>query len=222
MRYFIGDTETTGLKKAKPVEIAFMEVDPHTLEPGQVWTSLIDPEILIEPGAQAIHGITAEMVANEPTMEEYVEVVLGGRIEGPCTLIGHNVSFDKPFFKPIMDVEATFCSLALCRRLFPTGTENHKLGTMKEHLSLTGGEAHRALGDVLTVHQMLQLLLPQTGKTLLEHLQVTAHTIYEMPWGEHKGKALMDVPASYRTWLLKSNIDDDLRRSLMQLRAAGI
>lgn len=222
MRYFIGDTETTGLKRAKVVELAFIEIDPETMEIMQSWESLIDPEIPIEPGAQAIHGITAEMVADAPTIEEYVSVILGSRFEEPCVLAGHNVQFDKPFFEPVMRIEQTFCSLALCRRLFPTGPANHKLGTMKAYLELEGGPEHRAMGDVLTVHQMLRKLLPTTGKTLLQHLQVPAHTVYTMPWGDHQGKALMDVPLQYRTWLLSINIDADLRRSLMQLRAAGI
>jgi DNA polymerase III epsilon subunit-like protein len=222
MRYFIGDTETTGLKKAKAVEVAFIEVEPETFEILSSWESFIDPEIPIEPGAQAIHGITAEMVADAPTIEEYVSVILGRRFEEPCVLMGHNVQFDKPFFDPIMNIEQTFCSLALCRSLYPTGPKNHRLGTMKEYLELEGGTAHRAMGDVLTVHQMLRKLLPSTGKTLLQHLQVPARTIYTMPWGEHQGKALMDIPVQYRNWLLSVNIDADLRRSLMQLRAAGI
>lgn len=222
MRYFIGDTETTGLKRAKAVEIAFMEIDPDTFAIKDQWASLIDPEIPIEPGAQSIHGITPEMVEAEPTIEEFVEVCMGGRIEDPCTLIGHNVQFDKPFFTPVMNVVQTFCTLGLARRLLPTQVENHRLGTLKEYFNLEGGEAHRALGDVLTVHQMLKILLPETGKSLLELLQVPSHTIYTMPFGEHKGKPLMDLPVQYRTWLLSVNIDEDLRRSLMQLRAAGV
>ena len=133
-----------------------------------------------------------------------------------------NCSFDKPFFEPVMNVVKTYCTLGLSRRMFPTGPENHKLGTMKDYLKLEGGEAHRALGDVHTVHQMLRLLIPQTGRSLLDLLQVPAHTIYTMPWGEHAGKQLSDIPVSYRTWLLSVNIDEDLRRSLMQLRSAGI
>lgn len=221
MRFFVGDTETSGLK-GKVMEIAFIEICPETLEIENSWQSLIDPEIPCEPGAFAIHGISDEMVATEPTIEEFVSVVMGGRIEEPCTLVSHNVRFDRPFFEPVMNVTTTFCTLQMVRQMFPREVANHKLGTMKEHLELEGGPAHRAMGDVLTVHQMLRKLLPSTGKTLLDHLQVPARTVYTMPFGEHKGKMLMDLPAQYRTWLLSIDIDADLRRSLMKLRETGI
>lgn len=222
MRYAIGDTETTGLHAPRAVEIAFIEIDPITLEIENSWESLLDPEKEISEGAMQIHGITQAMVEDAPTMQEYLEHMLKDSVAGEWTLIGHNISYDRPMFEEILDVRATYCTLALSRRLFPTGPANHKLGTMKEYLGLEGGEAHRAMGDVLTVHQMLKALLPQTGKSLLDHLQVPAHTIYTMPFGEHQGKALADIPRAYRTWLLSRKIDDDLRRSLMQLRNAGI
>lgn len=222
MKTYIIDTETTGLKNAKAVEVAFVEICPETLEIENSWESLIDPEIPIEPGAQAIHGITAEMVADAPTIEEYVSVILGGRFEEPCTVVAHNAKFDVPFYAPILNIKQSFCTLQMVRQMFPREVSNHKLGTMREHLELEGGPAHRAMGDVLTVHQMLRKLLPSTGKTLLDHLQVPARTVYTMPFGEHKGKMLMDLPAQYRTWLLSIDIDADLRRSLMKLRETGI
>lgn len=223
MRYFIGDTETTGLKNAKAVEIAFMEIDPLTLEPLALWESLIDPEIPIEPEAEAIHGISSALVADEPTIEEFVQHRLGGRIEDECTLIAHNVKFDKPFFAPVLNVVQIFCTLEHSRRVWPSGPVNHKLDTMAEFLGVSlKGTAHRAMGDVVTVHGILKLMLPLMGRTLPDLLQVKAHTIYTMPYGEHKGKALTDLPPSYRTWLLSVDIDENLRRSLMQLRAAGM
>lgn len=222
MRYFIGDTETTGLKGAKACELAFVEIDPHSLQILSSWQSLIDPEVPIAEGASAIHGITSEMVDTEPTIEEFVSVVMGGRIEDPCTLIGYNVKFDKPFFVPVMNVQQTFCALELCRRVYPTGPANHKLGTMAEFLGLDAGQAHRAMSDVLTVHQMLLKVLPHTGKDLLSHLAVPVHTVYTMPFGTHAGTPLIDLPKSYRTWLLSIDIDPNLRHSLMELRRAGI
>jgi DNA polymerase III epsilon subunit-like protein len=106
--------------------------------------------------------------------------------------------------------------------VLPKGPANHKLGTLREYLGLTGGEAHRALGDVLTVLDMLRKLVPESGRTLRSLAGVPAHNIYTMPWGEHKGKTLDAIPVPYRTYLLSLSIDADLRQSLMQLRAAGI
>lgn len=222
MRYFIGDTETTGLKGTKACELAFVEIDPHSLQILGSWQSLIDPEQPFEPGASKIHGITAEMVAEEPTLQEFIDVVMGGRIEDPCTLIGYNVKFDKGFFAPLMNIQKTFCALELCRRIYPTGPANHKLGTMAEFLGLDAGQSHRAMSDVMTVHQMLGKVLPLTGKSLLANLDIPVHTVYVMPFGEHQGKLLADLPKSYRTWLLSVDIDPNLRHSLMELRKAGI
>lgn len=226
MRVFIADCETTGLHNAKAVEVAFVEVDPETLEIKQSWQSLIDPEIPITPGASNIHGIYDHHVLMAPTIEEFVSEILKGPLEGEAVLIAHNVRFDRPFFEPILSIKQAFCTLAFVRRLFPSGPpkgpENHKLGTMAQYLELQAGEAHRAMSDVLAVHQMLVKLLPGTGKTLLQHLDIPRHTIYTMPFGEHKGQPLASLPQQYRTWLLTITIDADLRYSLMQLRAAGI
>jgi DNA polymerase-3 subunit epsilon len=221
MRYFIGDTETTGLKGAKAVEIAFIEIEPETLDVLGSWQSLIDPERDIEETAQGIHGITSAMVEDAPTIEEFVGLI-GGPVADDCTLIGYNVQFDRPMFEPVMNIKHTWCALSLCRRLFPTETPNHRLGTMAAFLGLDAGEAHRAMADVLTVHQLLLQVLPTTGKTLLQHLAVPVNAVYTMPWGDHKGKLLVDVPKSYRNWLLSVKIDDDLRAALTALHKAGI
>lgn len=222
MRYFIGDTETTGLHGAKAVEVAFIEIDPYSLDALRSWQSLIDPEMPITPGASEIHGIYDHHVLTEPTIEEFVSVVMKGRIEDPCTFIAHNVKFDKPFFAPIMNIEREFCTLKHIRRLLP-GLENHRLGTMAKHFGVDPGSAHRAMDDVMTVQACLRQMLQLDGRDLLSLLNVPRHIIYRMPFGEHKDEPLETLPRQYRLWLLmEANIDDDLRYSLMQLRAAGI
>jgi DNA polymerase III subunit epsilon len=221
LRYIIGDSETTGLSpQARAVELAWIEVDAD-LNILNEFSSLVDPGIPIEPGAMAIHGITEEMVSTAPTLEELLSEVLPGPFSGSTTLIAHNVKFDRRFFEPIFQIEKTFCSLAFARQCFPE-MPNHKLGTVKEYFKLEGGEAHRALGDVKTVHQFLKMALPMTGRSLHAHLNTPATTVFVMPFGLHKGKPLHAIPVEYRTWLLSSDIADDLRQSLMKLREAGI
>lgn len=222
MRYFIGDTETTGLKKPRACEVALVEITPD-LEIMKKWESLIDPEKEIEPEAQAIHGISNDRVKFEPSMSEWVNEVIGGPITDEVTLIGHFVIFDKPMLAEVLtNIKKTFCTVAFARRLKP-GALNHKLGTMAELYRLDRGEAHRAMSDCLTVLQLLKVMLPESGKTLLQQLAVPRNKILVMPFGEHKDKLLVDLPRGYRMWLMSlATVDEDLLKSLQELHKAGV
>lgn len=224
MRFLIGDTETTGLgpnykdptaPPKKAVEVALMEIDPVTLESlGEQW-SLIDPECDIHPAAAAVHGITLEDVADAPTIEEYIDIVMGGPLEGEICLIGYRISFDLPLLRPFGNIVKTFDLLPLAQ-LFVRGTENHKLQTMREHFDLPGGEAHRAIGDVHTTHQLLKVLLGLSGRSLESHCSGERQIYQVMPWGKHVGMLLINLPTSYKRWLLEEaqDIDPDLRHSI--------
>lgn len=64
------DLETTGINVAKDriVEIAILKVYPNGNKESHTWR--VNPERPIPPETSAIHGITDEMVANEPTFKE--------------------------------------------------------------------------------------------------------------------------------------------------------
>ena len=64
------DLETTGINVAKDriVEIAILKVFPNGNKESYVWK--VNPGIPIPESSSAIHGITDEMVANEPTFKE--------------------------------------------------------------------------------------------------------------------------------------------------------
>lgn len=64
------DLETTGIDVARDriVEIAILKVFPNGNKESKTW--LVNPERPIPPQATAIHGITDEKVANEPTFKE--------------------------------------------------------------------------------------------------------------------------------------------------------
>lgn len=224
MIYIIGDTETTGLgpnykdptaPPKRAVEVALMQIDPVTLENlGEGW-SLIDPECEIHPKAAEVHGITAEMVADAPTIEEYLELS-GGPLEGEITLIGYRVSFDLPLLRPFGNIVKTFDLLPLAQTLV-RDSKDHKLQTMREYFNLPGGEAHRAIGDVYTTHQLLAKLLELSGRSLEAHCATDRQIYQVMPWGKHSGTLLVNLPTSYKRWLLEEaqDIDPDLRFSLL-------
>lgn len=64
------DLETTGINVAKDriVEIAILKVYPNGNKESHTWR--VNPERPIPLESSAIHGITDEMVANEPTFKE--------------------------------------------------------------------------------------------------------------------------------------------------------
>ena len=71
-RMIVLDFETTGLQPGyRPVEIAWLEFD-SIYKVSQSVTSLIDPQMPIEPGAQKVHGISSEMLVGKPTLEEFL------------------------------------------------------------------------------------------------------------------------------------------------------
>ncbi len=64
------DLETTGINVANDriVEISILKVFPNGNKESFTWR--VNPEMKIPPAVIAIHGITDEMVANEPTFKE--------------------------------------------------------------------------------------------------------------------------------------------------------
>tara|TARA_R110000850_G_scaffold241496_1_gene366098 strand:+ start:20531 stop:21307 length:777 start_codon:yes stop_codon:yes gene_type:complete len=64
------DLETTGTNIASDriVEISILKVFPNGNKQSHTWK--VNPEMPIPPVVSAIHGITDEMVANEPTFKE--------------------------------------------------------------------------------------------------------------------------------------------------------
>lgn len=69
------DLETTGIEVAKDriVEISIYKVFPNGTTESKTW--LVNPTIPIPPQTTAVHGITNEKVANEPTFKELASVI---------------------------------------------------------------------------------------------------------------------------------------------------
>jgi DNA polymerase-3 subunit epsilon len=89
------DLETTGVNIAKDriVEMAILKVFPNGNKESKTW--LVNPEIEIPEQSTAVHGITNEKVAKEPTFKELATKV-NDMIAG-CDLAGFNSNrFDIP------------------------------------------------------------------------------------------------------------------------------
>lgn len=80
---YILDTETASLQGGV-CELAYLEID-YDLNIISEFCSHVNPERPIEPGAQAVHGITDEMVKDAPTLADIAK-----HFGGPIEMIAHN------------------------------------------------------------------------------------------------------------------------------------
>jgi len=217
MRYIVFDTETTGIDPDRQaVEFAMLEINENLEVVGEA-SSLLNVTVPISAEAQAVHGISHEMLKDCLFVEEWVEQNLGGPLEGDVVLIGHRVDFDKPLFAPFGNVVHTLDTLTYAFEYFPEAP-NKKLDTLKECLGLPGGGlSHRAMADALTCHQLLGKIKEVTGRSLHE-LATTPFTVHYCPWGKHAGTLLVELPRGYRQWMLGlDGLEPNLRRSLEQV-----
>lgn len=218
-RKIVFDTETTGVDADKrAVEIAMIEIDDDLNEIGRCH-SLINPLIPISPEASAVNGITNEMVATAPTIEQWVEQTFGGPLEGEVTLVGHRIEFDRPLFAPIGNCVHTLDTLVLTQVFVQDELPNRKLDTLKDHFQLEGGgESHRAMADTVTAYQLLCHLVQLSGRKFADLAAVPYWILHYAPWGRYEDKPLAEVPRAYREWLLSlPDLDINLRKSLEQI-----
>jgi len=97
MRQIVLDTETTGLDPRhghRIIEVACIEMENRRLT-GRHLHKYINPEREIDEGAQAVHGITLEFLADKPKFMDIVDEFLDF-ING-AELIIHNAPFDLGF-----------------------------------------------------------------------------------------------------------------------------
>ena len=102
------DLETTGVQVAKDriVEISVFKVYPNGNKESKTW--LVNPTVPIPKETTAVHGITNEKVANEPTFKELANEIKQ-MMEG-CDLAGYNSNkFDIPLLaEEFLRVEVDF------------------------------------------------------------------------------------------------------------------
>lgn len=162
------DTETTGLDYTKEKMVEFAAV---RLENGKIkdeFQTLINPEQHIRKSSIAIHGITAEMVADAPTEAEALPKIL--EFIGDYPIVAHNAIFDFSFIN-----EAS-------KRVFGKGIQNeridtqqmfkevypeldaHGLNALTEKFKVELKDHHRAMGDTMG----LALAYPKLKKLYLQ------------------------------------------------------
>lgn len=227
------DFETTGFPPgAGVVEIGCCDVVVTTdAAPaiGAPFSTLVNPfranpEIVMHTGAQAVHQITVEDLADAPSVDEGFRLAM----DGADVFVAHNARFEREFFggggKPWI------CTLRAARRAWP-GEASHSLQNLRFSRSLPVADreyaraAHRAGPDAY-VTAFLFVALLEAGlsiETMVAGSEGPA-LLPNIPFGKYKGSRFEDLPFDYLKWLRGNTNDADVKHTIaheMKRRSAA-
>jgi len=145
------DLETTGARPGpgKITEVGAVRI--RGFQELERFSTLINPMRPIPPMITRITGITQEMVAEAPRIEEVIQELL--EFLRGAVLVAHNAPFDLGFLNYELQRltgrrlgDGAIDTLPLARALAP-GLPNYRLGTVADALAAPVSPCHRALAD---------------------------------------------------------------------------
>ncbi len=157
--WVVVDVETSGFRPghARVLSVAALALDGDGHVEQSV-VSLLNPGV--DPGPTHVHGITAEMLEDQPVFAE-IAADLAELMHGR-TLVAHNAAFDYSFLTAeaeiagvVLPVDTVMCTVELARRL-ELGLDNLRLETLARHWDVPQTRAHDAFDDALVLSRVLQ------------------------------------------------------------------
>lgn len=224
------DVETTGLRSEhdKVVQIGIVIVEPggNTKE----WSTLVNPNMPIPADITDIHGITDEMVANEPPFR----VIAPGlkKILQNSDICGYNVDFDLKFLTAeFQRIQETLIpgKVIDSYKIFKLKEPRKLTNAVKFFLNETLPDAHQALADAWASLRVLEAQLERYSdlpRTVEELSKVTNKRYnseynskfvwrgdkYVVNFGKHKDKPIQDVPQDYFDWMLSGGFSKEVKQ----------
>ena len=163
--FLVVDTETNGLggEACELTEVGAVLVGGGELH--DRWSSLVRANRPLGRGIQRFTGITQEMLAEAPGLEEVLPA-LAERLDGRV-LVAHNAPFDRRVLRrgfELIGLEwpnpPVLCTAALARRLLPL-QRRRGLAILADALGIEVDTTHRALADAETCARVLCALFPR-------------------------------------------------------------
>ncbi|OHC64300.1 MAG: DNA polymerase III subunit epsilon [Rhodocyclales bacterium GWA2_65_20] len=188
LAYSVFDTETTGLEPSQGdeiIQVGAMRIVNGRLLRQEFFDQLVDPRRQLRPEGIAIHGITADMLRGQPT----IDAVLPAFHEfcSETVLVAHNAAFDMRFLQlkeastgvsfsqPVLD------TLLLSAVIHPN-QESHRLESIAERLGIEVVGRHTALGDAFVTGEVFLKMVPLLADmgivTLRQALAAAEKTYY--------------------------------------------
>src|SRR5215468_6847851 len=167
MREIVLDTETTGLDPLaghRVVEIGCIEL-VNTVATGKTFHAYFNPEMIMPSGAQDIHGLTDEFLADKPLFAERLEELLA--FIGDAQLVIHNAQFDIGFLNAELErtgrprLTNTYVdTVSVARRKFPG--QRVSLDALCERFSIDNS-ARTKHGALLDAELLAEVYLELSG-----------------------------------------------------------
>ncbi len=241
------DLETTGTAIANDriVEMAVLKLHPDGTKETKQWR--VNPEQPIPEEASNVHGITDEMVANEPTFKERSKEIYSF-IQG-CDLAGYNSDrFDIPLLvEELLRAEIPFelknVKTVDVQTIFHKMEARTLAAALKFYCGKELTDAHTAQADTQATHDVLLAQLERytdlepnvdflnTFSTRRKTADFAGFIVYDKEgemcfgFGKHKGKKVTEVLAQepgYFGWVLNADFPRFTKKILTEIRLQGL
>ena len=241
------DLETTGTNVAKDriVEIAILKIFPNGNKESKTW--LVNPEMPIPDDSMAIHGITNEKVANEPTFKELSQEIHA--MIKDCDLGGFNSDrFDIPLLaEEMLRVDVDFDMKNTVSVDVQTIFHKMEKRTLAAAYQFYCGKdltnAHSAEADTNATYEVLLSQLdryPDLENNIKKLAEFSSHkrTVdfagfivldenddETFGFGKHKGKKVHDVleqEPGYFSWLLNADFPLYTKKVLTKIKLSKL
>ncbi|WP_092485520.1 DNA polymerase III subunit epsilon [Candidatus Ichthyocystis hellenicum] len=168
-RIIVLDTETTGIdhRQHRLIEIAGVEIISRQLT-GKHFHSYLNPKREIDPGAQAVHGITLEFLKDKPLEEDIIDDFIAFITDSD--LVIHNAPFDVGFLNDILIRQHKETLTYHCRRIIDTLTisrslypgKRNSLDALAERYQIDNSARSKKHGALIDAELLAQVYLIMT------------------------------------------------------------
>ena len=237
------DLETTGINitKDRIVEISILKVNPNGTEEKKTW--LVNPEIPIPAVVVAVHGITNEKVANEPTFKELAKEINSWIKD--ADLGGFNSNrFDIPLLAEEMlradeDFDMKNRQSVDVQTIFHKMEQRTLTAAFKFYCDKSLEDAHSAEADTMATYEVLKAQLDRyenlendtafladfsSRKKLADFAGFIAYDKEGdecFSFGKHKGKKVTEIlekEPGYFGWLLSADFPLHTKKVLTAIK----
>jgi len=241
------DLETTGvdISKDRIVEMAAIKLHPDGTKEERLW--LVNPEQPIPPEASAVHGITDEKVAHEPTFKERSQEVYS--FIKNCDLAGFNSDrFDIPLLvEELLRAEIDFDFKNVksidVQNIFHKMEQRTLSAAVQFYCNKSLEDAHSAMADTQATLDVLMaqlkrydVLEPQVGalsefSSRRKTADFAGFVVYDKKgvecfgFGKYKGKKVIEIlerEPGYFGWIMNADFPRYTKKVLTEIRLRGL